>query len=112
MSVKGFFASSACVHRMEQHADDVKKVAWLKLCDFAGYFARSRPQGTYPGSQVTQSSGSLFPLVPLYLPTGQGSGTFAPCGQYPPGGHNPPVGLPSGGACKDTLSHLVEMANL
>lgn len=36
---------------------------------------------TYPGSHVTQSSGSLFPLVPLYFPTGQGSGVFAPCGQ-------------------------------
>jgi len=45
-----------------------------------------------------QSSGSLFPLVPLYFPTGQGSGVFAPCGQYPPWGQRPPVGLPSGGA--------------
>ena len=38
LSSAGFILSSACVHKINEHADDViRQIAWLKLGGFAGY---------------------------------------------------------------------------
>ena len=38
LSSAGFILSSACVHKISEHADDViRQIAWLKLGDFAGH---------------------------------------------------------------------------
>ena len=36
MRFNDFIASSACVHKIMEQADDEKKIPWMKLRDFAG----------------------------------------------------------------------------